>query len=413
VTARRQENRKSRGFVVLVLAASLGVVIALAGLAVDLGFLEYYKRRAQVAADVAAVGGAREMQANDSASAVVAARYDAALNAFSNGVNGVTVTVNLPPSSGAYLANSKYLEVIVARPVATFFMRILTLSSVSVSARAVGGLTASPYCIVALDPSVAGALTLQGSATVNMPGCGVMVDSNNSLALTIGNASCLTASAISVVGNYTSGGCIPSPQPNVSADFVYDLFATLAAPAVGACQYNNTKVNTDTVLSPGVYCGGIDIVSSGHTITLNPGTYILNGGGLRASGGNTLQGTGVTFYNTVTAGQSYSDVSIQGNSTLRLSAPTSGPMEGILFFQDRNIPTTSTAGDRLSGDSNSFMDGAIYVPSGKITYAGNSSLTGYTNIVAKTIEFSGSSTVRSDYSTLTNGAPFRAGALVE
>jgi hypothetical protein len=398
---------------VLVLAASLTVLLAMTGLAVDLGFMEYYKRRAQVAADAAAVGGARELQANDSASAVIAARYDAALNAFSNGVNGVTVTVNAPPSSGAYLANSKYLEVVVTKPVATFFMRILTLSPVRVTARAVGGLSASPYCIVALDPAAPGALTLQGSATVNMPGCGVMVDSNNSQALTIGNASCLTASAISVVGNYTSGGCIPSPQPNVAADFVYDLFATLAAPAVGACQYNNTKVNSTATLNPGVYCGGIDIVSSGHTITLNPGTYILNGGGLRATGGNTLQGTGVTFYNTATAGESYRDASIQGNSTLRLSAPTSGPMEGILFFQDRNIATTSQAGDQLSGDSSSFMDGAIYVPNGKISYCGSSSATGYTNIVAKTVAFTGNSTVKNDYSALTNGAPLRAGSLVE
>jgi hypothetical protein len=344
---------------------------------------------------------------------VTAARNDAALNAFTNGTNGATVTVNLPPSSGPYLANPKYLEVFVAKPVATTFMRILSFNSVTVTARAVGGATTSPYCIVALDPAVAGALTLQGSATVSTPSCGVMVDSNNSQAMTVGNAACLTASRIDVVGNYTAGGCAPSPTPNTSADFIYDPFATLAAPAVGACQFNNTKVNKTDTLNPGVYCGGIDIVSSGHTITFNPGTYILNGGGLKVTGGNILRGTGVTFYNTATAGQSYSDISIQGNATLQLSAPTSGPMEGILFFQDRNFATTSIAGDQITGDSTSVMDGAIYVPAGKVTYTGNSSATGYTAIVAKNIVFTGNSTVRSDYSTLANGSPIKTGALVE
>ena len=385
----------------------------MAGLAIDLGFLEYYKRRAQVAADAAAMGGARELQANGSANVVTAARNDAALNAFTNGANGTTVTVNLPPSSGAYLANSKYLEVFVAKPVATTFMRILKFTSVTVTARAVGGATNSPYCIVALDPSAAGALKVTGAATVTTPSCGVMVDSNNSQALTVSGAACLTASRIDVVGNYTAGGCAPSPIPNVAADFIYDPFATLAAPAVGACQFNNTKVNSTVTLNPGVYCGGIDIVSSNHTITLNPGTYILNGGGLKATGGNIVRGTGVTFYNTATAGQTYSDVSLLGNTTLQLSAPVSGPMEGILFFQDRNFATTSAAGDRISGDHTSVMDGAIYVPNGKVTYTGSSSATGYTAIVAKTVEFTGSSSFKSDYSTLANGSPIKTGALVE
>jgi hypothetical protein len=413
MTARRQKTRHRRGFVLLVIAASLSVLIAMAGLAIDLGFLEYYKRRAQVAADAAAMGGARELQANGSANAVTAARNDAALNAFTNGTNGATVTVNMPPSTGAYLANPKYLEVFVKKPVATTFMRILNFNSVLVTARAVGGATNSPYCIVALDPALAGALTVTGSTTVSTPSCGVMVDSNNSQALTVSGAGCLAASRIDVVGNYTAGGCAPSPTPNTSADFIYDPFITLAAPAVGACAYNNKKVNTTSTLNPGVYCGGIDIVSSNHTITLNPGTYILNGGGIKATGGNILQGTGVTFYNTATAGQTYSDVSLLGNTTLKLSAPTSGPMEGILFFQDRNIATTSVKGDLISGDNTSFMDGAIYVPIGKVTYTGSSSANGYTAIVAKTIEFTGNSNFKSDYSTLANGSPIKTGALVE
>jgi len=84
-------------------------------------------------------------------------------------------------------------------------------------------------------------------------------------------------------------------------------------------------------LSPGVYCGGIAI-SGGANVTFSPGTYIINGGGLTVSGGTTtVNGNGLTFYNTGTA-STFRPITLSGGGATTLSAPTSGPLNNMLFF---------------------------------------------------------------------------------
>src|SRR6185437_9420892 len=110
--------------------------MAFLGLAIDAGYLEWVKTRLQTAADAAAVGGAQEIHANGAANVVAAARGDAALNGFTHGSNGVTVTVNNPPAGGYSTDNSTGVEVIVAQQTPTFFMRLLGASAVGLQARA-------------------------------------------------------------------------------------------------------------------------------------------------------------------------------------------------------------------------------------------------------------------------------------
>ena len=102
-------------------------------------------------------------------------------------------------------------------------------------------------------------------------------------------------------------------------------------------------------LVPGVYCDGIKIGSSAN-VTFAAGVYVINGGGLQINGGGgsgaTVNGTGVTFYNTATSGHTYGRVDING-ATGTLSAPTSGPMEAMLFFQDRTITPSGSAGNNV------------------------------------------------------------------
>ena len=58
---------------------------------------------------------------------------------------------------------------------------------------------------------------------------------------------------------------------------------------------------------------------------------MLAGGGLSAMA-NDDEGTGVTFYNTTGTG-GYKAINLTGGSTANFSAPTSGPLTGILFFR--------------------------------------------------------------------------------
>src|SRR5262249_58481997 len=130
--------------------------------------------------------------------------------------------------------------------------------------------------------------------------------------------------------------------------------------------YNNTHVNVKTAtLGPGVYCTGI--TSPGGNVTFLPGTYVLDGGGLNVSAGSVLNGTNVTFYNTGT-NKTFGPISISGGTTGSLSAPTSGPMEGMLFFQDRTI--TAKATNTLSGGTGLTYEGAFYFPTTALTFFG-------------------------------------------
>lgn len=81
-----------RGYVLLVAAMSSTALLACVGLVTDIGYLEYYRRKAQIAADAGALGGIREIQVGRKSTAEQAARDDVTTNGFTNGVNGATVT---------------------------------------------------------------------------------------------------------------------------------------------------------------------------------------------------------------------------------------------------------------------------------------------------------------------------------
>ena len=119
------------------IAVSATVLLAIVGLAIDTGYLQFVKTRMQAAADAAAVGGAQEIKLNGAANVVAASMADAALNGFTNGVNSVGVIVNNPPASGSYTSSPTAVEVIVSQNVGTLFMQLLGFASVDVRARAV------------------------------------------------------------------------------------------------------------------------------------------------------------------------------------------------------------------------------------------------------------------------------------
>jgi len=169
--------------------------------------------------------------------------------------------------------------------------------------------------------------------------------------------------------------------------------------------------NNNVTLSPGLYYGGISITGNA-TVTFNPGTYILAGGGLSVTGNSNLTGRGITFYLTTGSG-GYGPINMTGNESADFSAPTSGPLEGILFFQDRTISSGSAS--KLVGNSSSTFDGVAYLPTTALTYVGNSSSSGYTFLIADTITMTGntSATLGNDYSSLSNGSPVKSTTLYE
>jgi hypothetical protein len=395
-----------RGFVLVTMILSLGILLAFLGLAIDVGYEQYTKVRMQTAADAAALGGARELAASGSANLVSAARGDAATNGFTNGVSSVTVTVNNPPSTGYSTTNSSAVEVLISQSVPTFFMQVLGFSAGTVRARAVaqmggGGST----CFFTLDPSMSNAFAVSNGVNVSSS-CGIMVDSDSSTALTATGGAHLTAPTISVVGKYTvNNGASISPSPTEGVSPVSNPLSSLTAPTVGSCNYTSYSVGggATVTLNPGVYCNGLTI-ANGATVTLNPGTYIMKGGGLTFAGGAKVTGSGVMFYNTYAAGYAYGPITFNNGTTETLTAPTTGTYAGILLFQDPTV--VGGAASSFAGGTSANLTGTLYFPTTALSFS-NGASAAYTIIVADSVSFTGGATLNNNYSSLPGGSPIK------
>jgi len=409
-----------------ILAAAMALIIGLCGLAVDVGLLYTARRSMQTAADAAAVAGATALR--DAQTVSGAARAAATLNGFTNDSNNVSVAVNNPPASGTYSGNASYVEVVVTQPQPTYFLRVLGYNTVTVSTRAVSGTISGPACMYSLNPTASNAFVISGGSAVTAD-CGVLVRSNSSSGLVVsGSGSALTATTIGVVAaGYSAGTGAINPTPMVNVAPFGDPLASAQAPSVGAIPSSCTTSPDTTsghgysvsggapTINPGTYCGGIT-VSGTTTLNLNPGTYILYGGGLNISGGSNLVGNGVTFYNTGTTSGTYAykPIVFSGGSATSLKAPSTGSLTGILFFQDRSI--TSTSQNTISGGGSAVFQGSLYFATTPLVYSGGSGVsTAYTILVADKITISGgtATTVNDNYASLSGGSPIKSDALYE
>src|SRR5258707_858828 len=182
-------SKREAGQALVLVTLSLLVLTGVVGLAIDMGYMRYTKRRLQTAADSAAVAGASELKVGNYKAA---AYNDSKSNGFEDGVNGVTVTLSNPPTDAPFASkknNQNYVEVQVQQDAPTFFMRIFGVKKATLSATAVAERGSSRGCIYAL--ALLGGITVNGN--VNAPGCGVV---DNAL-LSIGGG-CITASSIGV-----------------------------------------------------------------------------------------------------------------------------------------------------------------------------------------------------------------------
>jgi hypothetical protein len=323
------------------------------------------KRRLQKAADAAAIGAAQELRRGNVGTFRTAALENAALNGVE--VPDADIEVINPPKTGKRAGDPAFVEVEVRREAPLYFMRAFYDDTFVVEARAIAGVTPKRQCVIAMNSSAAPGLQVGGSAYVDFGDCGVSVNSESKTAARSLGGATLKAATINVTGDYTGTGF--SPAPSTGIDPVQDPLVDLAAPDSKNCTFKTaTKISTTTTLSPGVYCGGIELTGQAN-VTLKPGIYVLKGGGLTLKGGTTLTGDGVMFYNT---GPSYGPFDFGSGAIAKLTAPTTGDYAGILFFTDRTI--TSKKDNNITGNFDSYFTGAFYFPSTSLTFTGSSGM---------------------------------------
>jgi len=120
-------GKDEAGQALVLVALGLMMLLMMAALGVDVGYLHYQRQQMQKAADAAAIAGATALSYNGNFA--VAAQNDAAANGFANGSNGVSVAVHNPPQTfgDPFLGNGHYVEVIITKRQPTFFMNIANL----------------------------------------------------------------------------------------------------------------------------------------------------------------------------------------------------------------------------------------------------------------------------------------------
>ncbi|HZP24997.1 MAG TPA: pilus assembly protein TadG-related protein [Terriglobales bacterium] len=403
----------------LVLTA-LGVMMLLmmAAIGLDVGYLHYEKQQMQKAADAAAIAAATTLAY--SGDYTDAALHDSAANGFINGTNNVTVTVNNPPRTPTdpFYLNSSYVEVIVTKLQPTFFMKVDNTGLVNVRSRSVANVNGNASgCVYALAPTGSGTLLVDGNVSLSST-CGIYVESNDSFALIKnGNSGTIAVSGppnigIGIVGDSPGFKGAPiTPPPVVGIPHFNDPLGTVPQPTLSDCSGGGTR-NGNT-FSQGVYLGGIHISGGGsnNTYTFNPGVYCLVGGGLTVTGNAQVVGAGVTFFMTYDATHAYNGVNLGGTTVTNISAPTSGAWKGILFFQDRSVPI-NTSPSSFDGSNGATFTGALYFPTTTVQFKGTPGTGSYAPIIGYEIEFKGNATMK-NAALPNNQSPIPGATLVE
>ncbi len=269
------------------------------------------------------------------------ARRESKANGFENGFGGASITVHYPPISGDHIGNMRFVEVVVDHAAPTWFMSLFGWDSVDVKSRAVAGAGANgKACVYVLDPDMDGAFQMNSSAKLTAT-CGIIVNSSDAEALRASSSAAVTATYVSITGGYQLAGGSVTPTPVTGVPPAPDPLAYLTPPSKIGCDVVNYSANgvTETI-SPGVYCKGMKLVSGAH-VYLNPGMYVIKGGGIDMQSGSILEGTGVTFFITEDTGFSYGVISMQSGTLMKVKAPTTGPYAGILFYQDPDSRNSS------------------------------------------------------------------------
>jgi Putative Flp pilus-assembly TadE/G-like len=379
-----------------------------------------------------------------------------------NDPRATTLEVHAPPISGPKAGTQGYVQVIVKSSHPSFFATIFGQQNPTVVTGAVAANTAgnaNSSSLVALQSDCAGGAAgkVAGGGTVHIfpaagvtsPGGYVHVNSpcggstDDVCQNGVGSSGLAISGTLVTPYAYIDGSCtyngsgasglqcaLTSPCLDEDALQIGDPLAGLPEPELsafpnGTCPDGTPSTPSSTSgcplrraagicpgattgichLTPGVYYGGWD-VKSNVSVHLDPGLYILAGGGIKLSGGSSIEAvtdsTGtiearITIFSTDGPGcpgigaQCQDKVTFTANQSFKAKAtntascqaiitaggPNTCPWRGILLWQD-GTASNPTAAVTLGGQASTIMAGTIYAPLAEVNINGGTSTTGCT-----------------------------------
>ncbi len=385
----RSFGSDSKGSMMLWAAGLMTIAAFIVGGIVDYMSLSNQKHQLQGVADRAAIAAAQEL--------VVFKGTDGRVTAVAESFVSANYMQTAQQTSARIVEKGKAVEVTVRAAPRTYFPGPIAQNTKSVTVQATAEISGGGYvCMVGLSTSEPSTLEMHDKARVTAEKCAIYSNSRSPSSLRLANSARVKADLVCVAGGVSGAtsavspnapieDCPPltdplrdRPEPNVGLLTCNNILGSgsilgsdllgkdgkllslqellgkggliggilsgealkkknLLADIVGGDLVGNLApgilVTGKTTLEPGVYCGGINII--GGDVTLKPGTYILNNGGLVVANGGKLVGQNVGFY--LTGALGLSTIQFAPTTTISLTAPKSGDMAGMMFFEDRDV----------------------------------------------------------------------------
>ncbi|MBV6397104.1 MAG: hypothetical protein HFACDABA_02709 [Anaerolineales bacterium] len=412
-TSNIRYRASERGQAIVLIVVALIGLIAITGLVVDGGMAYADRRQAQNAADSAALAAARARIRGQNAES--AALRSAAENGYNNDGDSNTVTLHNPPVSGPYRGNREYIQVVIASHVKTFFAPVVnirqTTNTVETVARAKPseiGEIMNGYSVISLAPTsdcnLKKSFWLHGQATLRLEGGGLFINSRDSRCAFFqqgsGSLVIMDKSPLDIVG----GASIQ--KLDLIKRLTFAAYANRGRPGWDRGQPFIPSTGAAPVAYPPPFvlpkpgCGTrmATISENGHSMSsgnweedfppdgvtdLQSGIYCINGD-VDIKGRTTLRGENVVLY------VEHGSVHMSAGADIQLSAPNSGPFEGLLLF----LPLRNAKTVVLNGGAQSQIRGTILAPSSLIRITGMDSSYGFhSQIIGYRVEVDGDSII--------------------
>jgi cytoskeletal protein CcmA (bactofilin family) len=287
-------RKNEAGSALVVGIFSLTTLLAILGLAMDVGNLVYTKTVMQNAVDAAAYAGGLAYDGTQNS-------YSAATTAANNflhknGFPSVTPTVTFTQDATKNPQNYPEINVSLTQTVSTFFMNVLGIPTVTLKASA-EAVCFSPFNFTLFQGNKSDTLTLMGLALVE----GNMHSNNKML---IEGLAAIEGNVEAVNGVTTEGFAWISGTTNNNASSMNmpDLSSQVATTVSNTYSGDKTFSGTD-IINGSIYVKG--------NLTINGATVDLNGA-IMADGNITINGITIVSGNQVALYSRNGDITVEG-----------------------------------------------------------------------------------------------------
>ena len=354
----------------------LGAILSVAAFAISLGFDVRTVHKLQNDADSAALAGASAYlmesfsvrESERLSTARLAAETNATKSAWDD---SQIVSVEVSAGNG-YRQTAKVKATLSASPTNRLASFLGGESDATRTRHAVAEVTRGlPLCVLTLSKLATG-IEVDGGGTINAHECVVWSNSKGLTSMSFSGSGSASADLFCAAGNvYKSNNFQVTPHPSEFCDTLEDPLADWTPPQAGFCENKSPsrvrgKAGETVTLEPGTYCNGLTI-SADHVV-LNPGTYFFRDGPLTLNGDSSITGSDVTL---VLIGPD-ATIDMRAQSRLAISAPRTGPLEGLVITSDRSVDMGSLV--NLVGGSGLEVRGLIYLPRQHLRVGGSGAL---------------------------------------